>query len=312
MRASSRAGSLLLLLAVAAGAETKPSPAARRAELLKLGDRASLDRLKATLADRDRVVARTAARLLTDRGTKALPALGGALKHDDALLRRIVALGLASAGPAGVPLLKSAVADPEALVRSAAVVSLARLRPRDAVIEGLLNGAAQDGDVQVREAALLALRSGHEVVWSQALPAEGWKFRPDPDQVGEQERWFTAELDESAWKDIAIERFWQDFGYGVLGVAWYRRSFTLPVRPEAERFELVFGAVDESTWVWLNGQPAGVHDIGPSGWDKEFALDVSKGLRWGGANKIAVRVYNTAQAGGIWKPVTLRGLRRVK
>ncbi len=98
----------------------------------------------------------------------------------------------------------------------------------------------------------------------------------------------------------------------MLGVAWYRRSFTLPVRPEAERFELVFGAVDESTWVWLNGQPAGVHDIGPSGWDREFALDVSKGLRWGGANKIAVRVYNTAQAGGIWKPVTLRGLRRVK
>lgn len=313
MRAWIRVGSLVVLLAAAAGAaETQPSPAARRAELLKLGGRAAVDRLKVALADRDRVVARTAARLLTDRGAKAVPALSGALKHPDPLVRRIVALGLASAGPAALPLLKAAVKDPEAMVRSAAVVSLSRLRPREAVIETLLNDAAQDTDVAVRDAALLALRSGHEVVWSLALPAEGWKFRPDPELVGEQERWFAADLDESAWKDIAIERFWQDFGYGVLGAAWYRRAFDLPARPPAERFELVFGAVDESSWVWLNGEPAGSHDLGPSGWDKEFALDVSKGLRWGGANKIAVRVYNTAMAGGIWKPVTLRGLRRVK
>jgi hypothetical protein len=63
--------------------------------------------------------------------------------------------------------------------------------------------------------------------------------------------------------------------------------------------------VDESAWVWLNGEFAGEHDQGPSGWDTPFRLDVTDGLNWGGANQLTVRVLNSAMAGGIWKPVSI-------
>ena len=57
------------------------------------------------------------------------------------------------------------------------------------------------------------------------------------------------------------------------------------------------------------GSHAGQHDIGPDGWTVPFCLDVTAFLKWGQENQITVRVLNTAQAGGIWKPVTLEVLK---
>ena len=51
------------------------------------------------------------------------------------------------------------------------------------------------------------------------------------------------------------------------------------------------------------------HDLGTEGWDKPFALDVTKELKWGQKNQITVRVYDSAYAGGIWKPVKLEVLK---
>ena len=83
---------------------------------------------------------------------------------------------------------------------------------------------------------------------------------------------------------------------------------------ELDRFEgaatdpdvqLDFQAVDESTWVWINGEYAGEHDLGPDGWQKPFRIDATGQLNWGGRNQLTVRVLNTAMAGGIWKPVSV-------
>jgi hypothetical protein len=67
-----------------------------------------------------------------------------------------------------------------------------------------------------------------------------------------------------------------------------------------------FGAVDESAWVYLNGEFAGEHDIGEAGWDKPFGIDVTKAIQ-PGANVLAVRVLDRVLGGGIWKPVELLG-----
>ena len=57
--------------------------------------------------------------------------------------------------------------------------------------------------------------------------------------------------------------------------------------------------------VWLNGKYIGKHDIGPDGWKVPFWLDVTREIRFGGENLLAVRVKDTEKAGGIWKPVTV-------
>jgi len=73
--------------------------------------------------------------------------------------------------------------------------------------------------------------------------------------------------------------------------------------------ELSFEGVDEAAWIWVNGQYAGQHDIGPSGRDVPFRIDITPFLKWNTENQITVRVLNATLKGGIWKPVTLEVIR---
>ncbi len=137
---------------------------------------------------------------------------------------------------------------------------------------------------------------------------DGWKLRFDTDQNGHgvSPPWFEPSLDERPWVDVKIGVYWDDFGYThQTGLGWYRCHFDLPAKPACQAVELRFGAVDESAWIWINGQYAGQHDIGTAGWDQPFRLDVTPLVNWGTKNQITVRVLNRAMAGGIWKPVWL-------
>ncbi|MBN2449261.1 MAG: hypothetical protein JXR77_02665, partial [Lentisphaeria bacterium] len=118
-------------------------------------------------------------------------------------------------------------------------------------------------------------------------------------------------FDDSAWPPIAIEQTWEKAGHPYDGVAWYRRWIELPPEPQGtiHAVELAFGGVDECTWVWLNGAYVGDHDLGPSGWNRPFSLDVTGLVRWGARNQLTVRVHDSAHAGGIWQPVRLEVLR---
>ena len=74
--------------------------------------------------------------------------------------------------------------------------------------------------------------------------------------------------------------------------------------PAEKRIYLHFGAVDEELTLWIDGTLVGEHDRGPDGWDKPFAMDVT-GKLTGGRHHLALRVYNSAMAGGVWKPVSV-------
>ena len=89
----------------------------------------------------------------------------------------------------------------------------------------------------------------------------------------------------------------------------YARSFSLPEGFRRDRVLLHFGAVDETSWVWLNGIYLGCHDIGPAGWNTPFDVDCTKEIKWGEKNVLVVRVYDSADAGGIWKPIELNVLK---
>ena len=302
---------LLSIIVAAAGSAaadmSKPDPQAiaRRQALLRIEAPRpqALARLTKALDDRDPLVARTAARLLGHYGEAALPGLRTALKSPDVQVRRSACASLGEVGPLGVEALSDALRDDSPYVRQAAVVALGRIRPSSGEIIGLLTDAGKDPDALVSETALQAVKFAFTVLDSISLPREGWKFRTDPDRVGEDGKWFAVDFDDSGWAEIQIEKAWTEQGYDYIGWSWYRRTIELPAREGQARAELAFEGVDESAWVWVNGQYLGAHDIGPTGWDKPFRLDASGALKWGQPNQITVRAMNTAMAGGIWRPV---------
>ena len=112
-------------------------------------------------------------------------------------------------------------------------------------------------------------------------------------------------LDDSRWKDIEIGEWWEPQGYLYDGAAWYRVWVSIPKIPEGTPLYLYFGAVDETARVYVNGTFAGAHDVGGTGWDQRFRIEVTDLIRPGSQNLIAVRVYGGILYGGIWKSVKL-------
>jgi len=133
---------------------------------------------------------------------------------------------------------------------------------------------------------------------------EKWKFKTDPAIVGEKERWFAGEYDDSTWKDIRVGEFWEEQGYeNYDGTAWYRLNVVLPKELAGQTVQLCFGAADETAKAYIYGQLAGEHDIGGEGWDKRFFIDITKHVKPGKQDLIAVRVIDTLMAGGLWRPI---------
>lgn len=154
----------------------------------------------------------------------------------------------------------------------------------------------------------------HEVVTLKTieLPKDGWRFKTDESEVGHrgEQPFFLEKLDDSEWHPISIGLSWEKQGIPYDGIAWYRLKLTLPEKPEgAQASELHFFGVDECAWVWVNGTYVGQHNLGDRGWNIPFKLDVTKELRWGQENLIVVRVEDSAQAGGIYKGITLEVLK---
>ncbi len=69
----------------------------------------------------------------------------------------------------------------------------------------------------------------------------------------------------------------------------------------------VFGAVDESAWVYVNGKFAGKHVFASENdWQTPFAIPITTTIDWTKEKQtVVVRVEDKNGLGGIWKPVML-------
>lgn len=133
---------------------------------------------------------------------------------------------------------------------------------------------------------------------------DGWEWWKDPSKKGEGRGFWKAGFSDSKWHPMSIGQFWEEQGEPAYdGCAWYRVTFTPPAVQAGKQMFLVFGAVDEQAWVWLNGKQVGSHDKGPNGWMEPFAVDVTGAIKPGEPNVLAVKVIDTVGAGGIWKSV---------
>ena len=139
------------------------------------------------------------------------------------------------------------------------------------------------------------------------LPVEGWRFFPDPDKQGEAKGFAKKDFDDSSWKMIRVDNFWERQGHpGLDGSGWYRLKYALPDFEAGKRVFLHFGAVDESAWLYIDGKLVAWHDKDPvKVWDKPFALEITGHVRPGKTCQLAIRANDSSAAGGIWKPVSV-------
>jgi len=146
----------------------------------------------------------------------------------------------------------------------------------------------------------------------------GWKFLAGDAPSGEQ-----AALDDSAWHSVTVPHDWSIVGpvdqknlsgpaggFFPTGIAWYRKSFSLPARDAHRHVYVAFDGVMANSDVWINGFHLGHR---PNGY-VSFFYDLTGHLRFGQAarNVIAVRCDTSKQpasrwyeGGGIYRPVRL-------
>ncbi|PZS11997.1 MAG: hypothetical protein DLM64_05740, partial [Solirubrobacterales bacterium] len=153
-----------------------------------------------------------------------------------------------------------------------------------------------------------------------AVPlATGWRYAPDPGNVGLRNHWESAAGTRLGWAPVTIPN---DFNPTVAGasdrpaVGWYEVSFTGPPVTPGRSWSVSFESVRRNAQVWLNGT-----EIGSSSDPyAPFALP-ARTLRPGATNILVVRVDTFEGAGslpedwwnwgGIMGPVTLQGVGRV-
>lgn len=136
----------------------------------------------------------------------------------------------------------------------------------------------------------------------------GWKFQTDPDKVGMVQKYFSPDYDHEDWKTLKATNTWQDQGFpNYHGVAWYRKTFTLPSVPTGKVL-LFFGAVDGDAVVYVNGKKVGGHKLesNGTGWDRPFSIDVTDAIQ-PKQNNITVQVTKYSNASGIFNGVSLLG-----
>jgi len=145
-----------------------------------------------------------------------------------------------------------------------------------------------------------------------------WRFLVDPENYGEQERWFSPDCDHAAWAQVTVPGPWDLYSsamWGYESVGWY--VLEIPgdqVAPDRWQ-RLRFNRVSLRSKVWLNGHTLGENTDAYL----PFEMDASPYLNAHGPNTLVVRVDNArrkhwlpggstvewVQYGGILRPVEL-------
>lgn len=135
------------------------------------------------------------------------------------------------------------------------------------------------------------------------------RFMRDPFNEGVIYEWYRSELDDTEWEEKDTFLTWdqQDppedaAGHDYDGYGWYRGRFFVPNRLAGQKVVFHCGGAINEAWVWINGKYAGhkPHRIWWH-WGHDFELDVSSLLRPDRENTIAIRVWNDAEIGGLYR-----------
>ncbi|MBR2872958.1 MAG: DUF4838 domain-containing protein [Lentisphaeria bacterium] len=145
-----------------------------------------------------------------------------------------------------------------------------------------------------------------------------WHFKPDPKNAGEKEQWGKIPYKSyKNWPKFRVDTQWENQrGKNIPdslkaqmkdynGFGYYANNVWIKNEWKGKRVFLIFGAVDESAWVWVNGQYAGKRIYAKDDdWKAPFAIEITGQIDWKTRRQsVVVRVQDTAGAGGMWRPV---------
>ena len=129
-----------------------------------------------------------------------------------------------------------------------------------------------------------------------------WRFR-----TGDDPAYAAAGFDDSVWETIAVPGTWELAGRPEYdGFAWYRLRFTLPAGGSArDAAWLELGKLDDADETFVNGTAVGRTGAFPPSFAgdrdayRRYAIPAGTLIR-GGENVLAVRVFDSGGAGGLW------------
>lgn len=150
-----------------------------------------------------------------------------------------------------------------------------------------------------------------------------WQIVFDTPNEGGAKQWVREEnFPREQGREIAVPSCWELLEKDYEGVAFYRRTFTVPNRWQGKVVRLQFDAVNFRAEVWLNDTAVGFHEGGFT----PFEFRVDDLLKFDGENTLVLRVvgpilledkrvdgmgrmetpqWRGAITGGIWQPVRL-------
>ena len=136
------------------------------------------------------------------------------------------------------------------------------------------------------------------------------KFNRDRFNEGVLAEWYAPNFDDHAWgmKNTFFTWDQQDTpedakGHDYDGYGWYRVTVDVPKSAADKPLKLYLGGVINEGWVWINGQYVGHrgHALWWAGRDAlEMEVDVTGKVK-PGTNLIAIRVWNNAEIGGLYR-----------
>ena len=136
---------------------------------------------------------------------------------------------------------------------------------------------------------------------------ELWKFHIDYENKGVERGYFKIDYDDSkGWPMLSSWNMpsFQGYNSQVGGDFWYRLKFKAPLFPVGKKIFLRIGSLDDTGDVYLNGVKVGSQSD-PLNWDKSFVMDVSKEIKPGEENILAIHGYDCGGGEGVWRPSAL-------
>ncbi len=147
-----------------------------------------------------------------------------------------------------------------------------------------------------------------------------WHFKPDPQGVGEKEKWEQLPVKQfRKWVLFRTDTQWENQkGKNIPdamkeqmknynGFGYYARDLRLNSAWQGKRIFLICGAVDESAWIYVNGKLAGKRIYQKEDdWKTPFAIEITDQINWKAKRQsVFVRVQDTTGAGGMWRPAMI-------
>jgi hypothetical protein len=155
---------------------------------------------------------------------------------------------------------------------------------------------------------LAAMTGGETGTLAAELPLMT-RFSRDRFNEGVVARWFQPGFDDSKWGMENTYYTWEQqdpaedsMGHDYDGYGWYRATIEIPAAFQGKPLHFYSGGAINEAWVWVNGEYAG-HRPAQLWWagNLDFDLDVTKLVKPGQKNTIAIRVWNNTDVGGLYR-----------